>query len=61
MQRVIATTGATPPADTVHTLEAGDPNTVVTGIVTTFMHTYSVLEEAVASGKSDHYARANFL
>jgi hypothetical protein len=52
MQRVIAATGATPPADTVDTLKAGDPNTVVTGIVTTFMDTYPVLEKAVASRKN---------
>ena len=52
MQRVIAATGATPPADTVDTLKAGDPKTVVTGIVTTFMDTYPVLEQAVATGKN---------
>jgi putative NIF3 family GTP cyclohydrolase 1 type 2 len=52
MQRVIAATGATPPPDTVDTLKAGDPASVVTGIVTTFMDTYSVLEKAVASGKN---------
>jgi putative NIF3 family GTP cyclohydrolase 1 type 2 len=52
MQRVIETTGATPPAGTVDTLKAGDPNTVVTGIVTTFMDTYPVLEQAVAGGKN---------
>ena len=52
MQRVIAATGATPPENTVDTLKAGDPNTVVTGIVTTFMDTYPVLEKAVASGKN---------
>jgi putative NIF3 family GTP cyclohydrolase 1 type 2 len=52
MQRVIAATGAKPPADTVDTLKAGDPNTVVTGIATTFMDTYPVLEKAVASGKN---------
>lgn len=52
MQRVIAATGATPPADTVDTLKAGDPNTVVTGVVTTFMDTYPVLEKAVAGGKN---------
>jgi putative NIF3 family GTP cyclohydrolase 1 type 2 len=50
MQRVIAATGATPPANTVDTLKAGDPNAVVTGIVTTFMDTYAVLEQAVAHG-----------
>lgn len=52
MQRVIAATGATPPAGTVDTLKAGDPDTVVTGIVTTFMDTYPVLEKAVAGGKN---------
>ena len=52
MKRVIAATGAKAPADTVDTLKAGDPDTVVTGIVTTFMDTYPVLEKAVASGKN---------
>ena len=52
MQRVIAATRATLPANTVDTLKAGDPNTVVTGIVTTFMDTYPVLEKAAASGKN---------
>ncbi len=52
MQRVIAATGATPPSDTVDTLKAGDPSTVVTGIATTFMDTFPVLEQAVASGKN---------
>lgn len=52
MQRVIAATEATPPADTVDALKAGDPNIVVTGIVTTFMDTFPVLEKAAASGKN---------
>jgi putative NIF3 family GTP cyclohydrolase 1 type 2 len=52
MQRVIAATGATPPANTVDTLKAGDPDTIVTGIVTTFMDTYPVLQQAVASGNN---------
>jgi len=52
MQRIIAATGATPPANTVDTLKAGDPNTIVTGIATTFMDTYAVLEKAVAGGKN---------
>lgn len=52
MQRVIAATGAIPPSNTVDTLKAGDPNTVVTGIATTFMDTYPVLEKAFASGKN---------
>ena len=52
MQRIIAATGATVPANTVDTLKAGDPNTMVTGIATTFMDTYPVLEKAVAGGKN---------
>ncbi len=50
MHRVMQATGATPPPDTVDTLKAGDPNTVVTGIATTFMDTYAVLQQAVADG-----------
>ena len=50
MERVIAATGAAPPADTVDTLKAGDPATAVTGIATTFMDTYPVLVRAVAEG-----------
>lgn len=52
MQRIIAATGATVPANTVDTLKAGDPDTIVTGIATTFMDTYPVLEKAVAGGKN---------
>lgn len=52
MQRVIGATGATLPANTVDTLKAGDPSTVVTGVVTTFMDTMPVLMKAVASGKN---------
>jgi putative NIF3 family GTP cyclohydrolase 1 type 2 len=52
MKRIIVATGAAPPADTVDTLKAGDPDTVVTGVVTTFMDTYQVLEQAVAQGKN---------
>jgi putative NIF3 family GTP cyclohydrolase 1 type 2 len=52
MNRIILATGAAPPSDTVDTLKAGDPNTVVTGIATTFMDTYAVLEKAVADGKN---------
>ena len=52
MQRVIDATGATPPAQTVDTLKAGDPNTLVTGIATTFMDTYAVLEQAVKDNKN---------
>ena len=48
MRRMIETTGATPPANTVDTLKAGDPNSVVTGIATTFMDTYAMLEKALS-------------
>jgi putative NIF3 family GTP cyclohydrolase 1 type 2 len=37
-----------PPADTVDTIKAGDPATIVTGIVTTFTPTMDVLRKAVA-------------
>jgi len=36
--------------NTVDTFKAGDPETPVTGIATTFLDTYDVLQEAVASG-----------
>lgn len=52
MRRVVAATGATPPVGIVDTLKAGDPDTPVTGIATTFMDTYAVLQKAVASGKN---------
>ena len=52
IKRIIAATGATPPPNTVDTIKGGDPNTVVTGIVTTFLDTYQVLEKAVADNKN---------
>ena len=52
IQRIIAATSATPPPNTVDTIKAGDPNTPVTGIVTTFLDTYQVLQQAVAGGKN---------
>ena len=52
IKRIIAASGATPPPDTVDTIKAGDPNTPVTGIVTTFLDTYQVLEKAVDDGKN---------
>ncbi|HVW76883.1 MAG TPA: Nif3-like dinuclear metal center hexameric protein [Alloacidobacterium sp.] len=52
IKRIIAATGATPPSDTVDTIKAGDPNTPVTGIATTFLDTYEVLQKAVADGKN---------
>ncbi|WP_254061446.1 Nif3-like dinuclear metal center hexameric protein [Granulicella sp. L60] len=41
---------AAPPPNTVDTIKAGDPDTVVTGIVTTFLDTMDVLREAVRRG-----------
>ena len=52
IKRIIAATGATPPPNTVDTIKAGDPNTIVTGIATTFLDTYQVLEKAVADHKN---------
>ena len=49
---ILAATGATPPPNTVDTIKGGDPNTVVTGIATTFLDTYQVLEKAVADKKN---------
>jgi putative NIF3 family GTP cyclohydrolase 1 type 2 len=42
--------GAPVDPNTVDTFKAGDPETPVTGIATTFLATYGVLQEAVASG-----------
>ena len=42
--------GAPVDPNTVDTFKAGDPDTPVTGIVSTFMDTYDVLREAVAAG-----------
>lgn len=42
--------GAPLDPNSVDTFKAGDPNTPVTGIVTTFMDTYDVLRQAVAAG-----------
>jgi putative NIF3 family GTP cyclohydrolase 1 type 2 len=41
---------AAPPPNTVDTIKAGDPNTPVTGIATTFLDTMDVLREAVRRG-----------
>jgi putative NIF3 family GTP cyclohydrolase 1 type 2 len=41
---------AAPPPNTVDTIKVGDPNTVVTGIATTFLDTMDVLREAVRRG-----------
>ena len=50
IDRIVKATGATLPANTVDTIKAGDPDTVVTGIVTTFSPTMEVLRKAVAAG-----------
>ena len=50
IERIVKATGATPPANTVDTIKAGDPGTVVTGIATTFTPTMEVLRKAVAAG-----------
>lgn len=42
--------GAPVDPNTVDTFKAGDPETRVSGIATTFLATYAVLQEAVASG-----------
>jgi putative NIF3 family GTP cyclohydrolase 1 type 2 len=39
-------------SETVDTVKAGNPETVVTGIATTFAATYDVLQRAAASGKN---------
>ena len=48
--RIVAANGAAPVPGTVDTIKAGDPETPVTGIATTFMDTYEVLQKAVAAG-----------
>jgi putative NIF3 family GTP cyclohydrolase 1 type 2 len=48
--QIVKATGAALPANTVDTIKAGDPATVVTGIVTTFTPTMEVLRKAVAAG-----------
>src|SRR5580698_9402212 len=50
IDRIVKATGATLPANTVDTIKAGDPATVVTGIVTTFTPSMEVLRKAVAAG-----------
>jgi hypothetical protein len=50
IDRIVKATGATLPPNTVDTIKAGDPATVVTGIATTFTPTMDVLRKAVAAG-----------
>ena len=50
VERIRANVGAAWKAETVDTIKAGDPGTVVTGVVTTAMATMEVLRRAVGSG-----------
>jgi putative NIF3 family GTP cyclohydrolase 1 type 2 len=50
VERIQQATGAQPPANTVDTFKGGDPDERVTGIATTFLDTYAVLEKAAADG-----------
>ena len=50
IDRIVKATGATLPPNTVDTIKAGDPATVVTGIATTFTPTMDMLRKAVAAG-----------
>ncbi len=48
IQRIQQAIPQKPPADTVDTIKAGDPATIVTGIVTCFTDSMDVLRQAVA-------------
>src|SRR5271170_1695158 len=52
IDRIKAHTGGSWKKGTVDTFKAGNPNTPVTGIVTTFAATFDVLQRAAASGKN---------
>ncbi|HVX67007.1 MAG TPA: Nif3-like dinuclear metal center hexameric protein [Bryobacteraceae bacterium] len=52
IERIQKQVGVPWSSDTVDTFKAGDPDTPVTGIATTFMATMEVLERAAASGKN---------
>ena len=52
IERIQASTGGDWKGPTVDTFKAGDPNTPVTGIATTFTPTMSVLKRAATSGKN---------
>lgn len=52
IERIKKSVGVPWSEQTVDTFKAGDPNTPVTGIATTFMATYDVLQRAAASGKN---------
>jgi putative NIF3 family GTP cyclohydrolase 1 type 2 len=50
IERIETATGAHSPAKTVDTFKGGDPDEKVTGIATTFLDTYAVLQRAAADG-----------
>lgn len=52
IDRIKAKAGGSWQGNTVDTFKAGDPNTRVMGIATSFMSTLNVLERAAASGKN---------
>ena len=52
IDRIKAKAGGSWDGNTVDTFKAGDPNTPVTGIVTSFMSTLDVLQRAAASGRN---------
>jgi putative NIF3 family GTP cyclohydrolase 1 type 2 len=52
IERIQKNVGVPWHTETVDTFKAGDPNTRVTGIVTTFAATLDVLQRAAASGKN---------
>ena len=52
IERIQKNVGVPWRAQTVDTFKAGDPDTQVTGIATTFMATYDVLQRAASSGKN---------
>jgi putative NIF3 family GTP cyclohydrolase 1 type 2 len=52
IERIKAHVGIPWMADTVDTFKAGDPDTPVTGIATTMMATFDVIQRAAAEGKN---------
>ena len=52
IERIKKSVGVPWSDQTVDTFKAGDPDTPVTGIATTFLATYDVLQRAAASGKN---------
>jgi putative NIF3 family GTP cyclohydrolase 1 type 2 len=50
IDRILAATPYDPAYDTVDTVKIGDPGQPVTGIVTTFLASYAVIERAITTG-----------